>query len=210
MCAQVSDTLESDRAWLDGFRRGERAALARVFRAYAADVTRTVRAARGRLPEHEVEAMVQEVFVKALSPAARDHYDGVRPFGAWLGTIARNLVTDRLRREGRVVPVEAEVLEGVAAESVNPTEALEAEQLARVLATFRASLDEEEAAIYRVRFEEQRSLAEAARELGWSEITVRRRDTRLRARLLDALRADGHLLNVEVRIGTSLLQRRKS
>lgn len=210
MCAQVSDTLEGDRAWLDGFRRGDRAALARVFRAYAPDVTRTVRAARGRIPEHEVEAMVQEVFVKALAPSARDQYDGIRPFGAWLGTIARNLVTDRLRREGRVVPVEGDVLEALAAESANPTEALEAEQLERVVTAFRASLDDDERAVFRLRFEEHRSMAEAARELGWSEITVRRRDTRLRARLLDALRADGHLLNVEVRIGTSLLQRRKS
>src|SRR3972149_1497912 len=38
MCAQVGEALESDRAWLDAFRRGERAALARVFRAYVGDV----------------------------------------------------------------------------------------------------------------------------------------------------------------------------
>lgn len=210
MGAQVGETLESDRAWLDGFRRGDRAALARVFRAYVSDVTRTVRAARGRLPEHEVEGLVQEVFVKALAPAARDQYDGVRPFGAWLGTIARNLVTDRLRREGRVVPVEGQILEAVAAESTSPTEQLQEEQLQGVLVAFRGSLGAEEAAVYRVRFEENRSLAEAARALGWSEITLRRRDTRLRARLLEALRAEGHLLDVEVRIGTSLLPRRKS
>lgn len=209
MCAQHGETLESDRAWLDGFRRGDRAALARVFRGYVADVTRTVRGARGRLPEHEVEALVQEVFVKALSPSARDQYDGVRPFGAWLATIARNLVTDRLRREGRVVSVEGDVLEAVAGDSALPTDQLQEEQLQRVLQAFRGSLGADEAAVYRARFEENRSLAEAARVLGLSEITLRRRDTRLRARLLEALRAEGHLLDVEVRIGTSLLPRSK-
>ncbi len=206
----MNETLESDRPWLDGFRRGDRDALARVFRAYVADVTRTVRAARGRLPEHEVEALVQEVFVKALQPKARAAYDGVRPFGAWLATVARNLVMDQLRRGGRTVPLEGDVLDSAGAESQDPVERLQDEQLQRVVAAFRAALDTEDQAIYRVRFEETRSIVDAARTLGWSEIKLRRRDTRLRVRLLEALRAEGFLQDVEVRIGTSLLPRSRS
>lgn len=206
----MNETLESDRPWLDGFRRGDRDALARVFRAYVADVTRTVRAARGRLPEHEVEALVQEVFVKALQPKARAAYDGVRPFGAWLATIARNLVMDQLRRGGRTVPLEGDVLDSAGADSQDPVERLQDEQLQRVVAAFRAALDTEDQAIYRVRFEETRSIVDAARTLGWSEIKLRRRDTRLRVRLLEALRAEGFLLDAEVRIGTSLLPRSRS
>ena len=206
----MNETLESDRTWLDGFRRGERDALARVFRAYVFDVTRTVRSARGRLPEHEVEAFVQEVFAKALQPKARSAYDGVRPFGAWLATIARNLVMDRLRREGRTVPLDGDVLDSFGAESQDPVDRLQDEQLQRVIAAFRATLDADDQAIYRVRFEETRSIVDAARTLGWSEIKLRRRDTRLRVRLLEALRVEGFLLDAKVRIGTSLLPRSKT
>jgi hypothetical protein len=83
--------LENDRALLDAFRRGDRAAMTKVFRHYVDDVARTIRAGvvvnvdgqrtrvGQRLPEHEVEALVQETFTKAFAPKARESYDGVRP-----------------------------------------------------------------------------------------------------------------------------------
>ena len=47
-----------------------------------------------------------------------------------------------------------------------------------------------------------------AKALGLSEVTVRRRDTRLRAALLDVLRGAGFLQDARVAIGQSLLGRR--
>lgn len=215
--------LETDRALLDAFRRGDRAALTRVFRHYLDDVGRTVRAGvvvqvdgqrtrvGQRLPEHEVEAIIQETFAKAFSPKARESYDGIRPYGAWLATIARNLLVDRARgerRDSRVVHVDDLGELADASTETDPTWRLEEEQLGRLVGQVKQTLEEPDRSIFRLRFEEQKSFRETALALGVSEIVVRRRDTRLRARILDLLRSEGFLENAKVRIGTSLLPRK--
>ncbi len=42
----------------------------------------------------ELEDVLQDVFRKAFGEKARDSYDGLRPYAAYLATIARNLVID--------------------------------------------------------------------------------------------------------------------
>lgn len=221
---EESTALERDRALLDGFRAGDRVALTRVFRMYVADLASTVRAGvtvvvEGRrvrlgdhLPEHEVDVILQETFARAFSPKARASYDGLRPFGAYLATIARNLVIDRGRalvRDGqRIAPVDVNVVEDDAA--VDPSWKIEEEQLARIAGAFRSSLTEPDLSIFRCRFEQHMSVREAAKALDLGLIVVRRRETRLRAALLDALREHGFLQNAKVRIGASLLARRNS
>lgn len=215
--------LESDRALLAAFKRGARDALARVFDLYVDDVARTIRAgvtvkvegATVRLgkgmPEADVEALVQETFARAFSPAARDAYDGIRPYGAYLATIARNLVVDRGRD---LVRSQKRLAGGVDVEAVpddesgDPTWRLEEEQLQGVVRRYREGLDEPDKSIFRLRYEEQMSHPQTAKALGISEVTVRRRDTRLRAALLDLLRAEGFLRDARVSIGQSLLGRR--
>jgi RNA polymerase sigma factor (sigma-70 family) len=215
--------LENDRALLDSFRRGEREALTQVFRHYLDDVARTLRAGvvvhvegqrtrvGQRLPEHEVEALIQETFTKAFAPKARESYDGVRPYGAWLATIARNLLVDRARnerRDARVIPVDDLADLPAASTEHDPTWKLEEEQLGRLVGEVKATLEEPDLSIFKLRFEEQKSFRETAQALGVSEIVVRRRDTRLRAQILDLLRSRGFLENARVRIGTSLLPRK--
>ncbi|MDP2342377.1 MAG: sigma-70 family RNA polymerase sigma factor [Deltaproteobacteria bacterium] len=197
--------LEGDRLLIDGFRRGERAALARVFLRYAPEVARQVRAARA--PEHEVEALVHDVFTKAFAEKARLAWDGLRPFGAWLSTITRNVVIDRVRVERRLDSRAPEDMPVIVADD-DPAAAHEAGELDAALRSFRDGLDVDDRALFRVRFEEQRSLSQTAELLGWSEIRVRKRDTALRAALLQALRGAGFLKDARVRIGTSLLRRR--
>jgi RNA polymerase sigma-70 factor (ECF subfamily) len=199
------DPLEGDRLLIDGFRRGDRAALARVFLRYAPDVARQVRSTRA--PEHEVESLVHEVFAKAFAEKARLAWDGLRPFGAWLSTITKNVVIDRVRVERRLDSRSPEDMPVLVADD-DPAAAQEARELDAILQGFRTGLDDDDAALFRVRFEEQRSLAQAAAELGWSEIRVRKRDTAVRAALLDVLRGAGFLKDARVRIGTSLLRRR--
>lgn len=215
--------LETDRVLLDAFRRGDRGALTRVFRAFVDEVTRTLRAGvvvtvdgqrtrvGQRLPEHELEALVQETFARAFAPRAREAYDGVRPYGAWLATIARNLLVDRARatrRDARVVQVEdlGELVDDGATN--DPSWNLEEQQLRRLVGSVKEALEEPDASIFRLRFEEQRSFRETAEALGLTDIVIRRRDTRLRARLLEVLRSAGFLENAKVRIGTSLLARK--
>jgi RNA polymerase sigma-70 factor (ECF subfamily) len=197
--------LEADRPLLDAFRRGERAALERVFLLYADEVARQVRAAR--VSAHDVESVVQDVFIKAFGENARQSYDGLRPYGAWLNTITKNLLVDRARKERRIdlrAPDQMPVL--VADEQADAD--FDERELSAALESFRKTLTPDEATLFRVRFEDGQSLPQAAKTLGWSEIKVRKGDTALRTHLLAALRSAGFLANAKVKIGTSLLGRR--
>jgi RNA polymerase sigma-70 factor (ECF subfamily) len=215
--------LEDDRSWLDGYRRGDRAAFARVLDRYLDDVARTVRAGvvvavdgqrtrvgRG-LPEHEVEALIHDTFVRAFAETARTGYDGVRPFGAYLATIARNLVVDHGRRTQHDRAAAAVVIDPdtlVDDEIPRADDALAGRELAAVVAQFVRELDELDRRVFALRYEEEASHRAIGAELGLTEIQVRRREARLRAALLAALRAHGQLSGREVAIGSSLLPRR--
>jgi RNA polymerase sigma-70 factor (ECF subfamily) len=216
-------TLENDRALLDAFRRGERPALTRVFDLYVEDIGRTLRAGvvvevegqrhrvGAHLPEGEIEVLIQETFTRAFQPRARESYDGLRPYGAWLATIARNLLVDRARQErkhAREVPVEDVGTLSDEGSAIDPSWRIEEEQLGAIVRRVTGELDELDREIFRLRVQEGASFRAAAEALKTTEIVIRRRDTRLRARLLEALRAEGFLENARVRIGTSLLGRR--
>ncbi len=216
-------TLEEDRALLDNYRRGDRAAMAAVFRMYVDDVARTIRAGvvvnvEGRrtrlgvrMPEHDVEVLIQETFTRAFAPRARESYDGLRPFGAYLATIARNLIVDRGRKEVRAqksfVAV-ADIADLADPDEEDPTWRLEEQSLARIVSEMKDSLEEPDKSIFICRVERRMSFKEAAAAVSLSEIVVRRRDTRMRSELLARLRSHGFLENARVRIGTSLLPRR--
>lgn len=214
--------LESDRTLLDAFRRGEREALARVFRHYAQEVATVIRAgvvvdvdgARVRmgngLPQGEVEALVQETFARAFTKQARTSYDGVRPYDAWLATIARNALIDRARVEQKHKRVSAlDDLSDFADDAArDPAWHAEHRQIMSVVERLKAALDDVDGRIFRARTEQGMSFSETAKELGLTEAVVRRRDTRLRARLLDLLQNEGFLTDAKVRIGKSLLLRK--
>lgn len=214
--------LHEDRAFLDAFRRGERDALARVFALYVADVTTTLRAGvavdvdgqrvrlAAGLPESEIEVMIQDTFLRAFTPSARAAYDGLRPFGAYLATIARNLLIDRgrrlLRETRTMVPLQSADLPEP--DAADPAWQVEEAQLKIILDKLKAELPEDQRAVFACRFEQQLSIRETAKALGLTIIVVRRRDTRLRAHVLAVLRTHGYLENARVRIGGSLLARR--
>jgi RNA polymerase sigma-70 factor (ECF subfamily) len=224
----TSATLEGDRSLLAAFRRGDKAALTTVYRLYVDDVVRTLRRGvvvqidgqRTRLgaglPDGEIEVLAQETFVRALAPAARQAYDGLRPYGAYIGTIARHLLIDRARaRRGaqRVVP-----LEDAEAEASDDSELLHApdptwpiaeKELKEVMADVESGLDGPKRALFRLRYREGLTQRDAADRLGSSLITVRRLDAQLRASLLEAFRSAGHLLEARVGIPTVVRDRSK-
>src|SRR5687767_10224985 len=88
--------------FLEGFRRGEREALTRVYSAYVDEVERFVQSffasqhQRHRLAfrSAELEDVIQEIFARAFSKTARLAFDVARPYGPFLGALARNLVVD--------------------------------------------------------------------------------------------------------------------
>src|ERR671919_469239 len=93
-----------DPALLEAFRRGEREALARVYRDHVDDVEAFLRArlARaGRLTAWSLADLVQDVFLRAFANKARASYDGQREYQPYLRALARNLLIDRLRRSVR-------------------------------------------------------------------------------------------------------------
>jgi RNA polymerase sigma factor (sigma-70 family) len=194
---------ENKRDLLDGFRRGDRSALAAVYEHYVDDVARLVRigftvtTAEGPVrvsgavdvdAEHEV---LQETFVKAFSPAARLGYDGLRPYRPYLMRIAQNVMIDRFRRTRRE-PVSAiedviDESDGRAAAS-DPGDSLHWRQLSAHAAEFVASLDEEARRFVALRFEDDLSQDAVAERLGVSRRRVRTLEERVCRGLERALR----------------------
>jgi RNA polymerase sigma factor (sigma-70 family) len=217
---QAAVGLEEDRALLDGFRTGDRAALQEVFKRYLPVVVRALRGgarttAGGARLEHgldemELENLAHDTFVRAFAPAARERYDGLRPYSAYIATIAKNLLIDearkRRRRPGAVALEDAPPIAADEGE-VSPARHAEAKVLREVVARFTAELPDEEQAIFNARFVEQLSLRQASRALGISMFALRRIDARLRLDLLAALREAGFLEHADVRVGRSVLER---
>jgi RNA polymerase sigma factor (sigma-70 family) len=196
----------TDRDQLAAFREGKRDALERVYRQHVADVSTFLRTGfmyttndkptrfAGVRDSFDLESLVQEVFARAFEERARLAYDGLRPLGAFLRGIARNLVLDRLRKHVRHGEVLAapEVLDATAIDEpdreTSEDERRGRELVARFLDT---ECDERDRSLYRLRYERELSQVDAARAAQLTRIQVRRWETKFRARLLRFLkRAD--------------------
>src|SRR5262252_1647314 len=98
-----------DPALLVSFREGKREALERVYRAYVRSVDRFLHFlvhGSGSSELRQASAvgdLLQEAFVRAFSADARRSYDGLRDYGPYLMTIARNCFVDALRARGHEV-----------------------------------------------------------------------------------------------------------
>ena len=86
---------------IDRVRAGETDAYAQVVRQFQDEIWRIV--AYGLRDTIATEDLVQQVFVNAYQKL--DSYERGRDFGAWLRTIARNLLRNELRRSGREMGV---------------------------------------------------------------------------------------------------------
>ena len=129
----------------------------------------------------ETEDITAEVFHHALANLKRFEWRGI-PFAAWLFRIAANLISDRWQRSGR------EVDDDAAIESVQVTPA-EIEEVERRATLFRLvdTLPAEQQRVVVLRFVEQKTIKEVAREIRKTEGAVKqlqfRALTNLRARM---------------------------
>ncbi|MGA7293033.1 MAG: sigma-70 family RNA polymerase sigma factor [Terriglobales bacterium] len=111
------------------------------------------------------EDLTSEVFHKALANLHRFEWRGV-PFGAWLLKIAANAITDRAKRAERELRLE------------DPPEAFakprmeQAQDLAHLFRLVN-ELPEDQRNVVVMRFAEEKSIREAARQLGKSEGAVK-------------------------------------
>ena len=129
----------------------------------------------------EAEDLTAEVFHQALANLKRFEWRGI-PFAAWLFRIAANLISDRWQRSGREVSSDSEMESA----SVSPAEIEEVERRATLFRLVN-TLPEEQRRVVVLRFVEQKSIKEVAREVRKTEGAVKqlqfRALTNLRARM---------------------------
>jgi RNA polymerase sigma-70 factor, ECF subfamily len=134
----------------------------------------------------EAEDVTSEVFHQALANLKRFEWRGI-PFAAWLFRIAANLIADRWQRSGREVADDS--LMDSAASELGKTSPAEIEEVERRATLFRLvnTLPEEQRRVVVLRFVEDKSIKEVAREVCKTEGAVKqlqfRALTNLRARM---------------------------
>jgi RNA polymerase sigma-70 factor (ECF subfamily) len=190
-------TLFRDRPWLLAtFREGDRKALEEVYWAYVDRIERLVQhgflltssgvRVRG-LPASERSDLIQEIFARAFSDRARVSYDGLREYGPYLATIARNVLVDDARRRGREISLEAV---GALPEALPADETDYADpDTLRVVEAYLSQLDPDLRAVHEERYVHGRLQYEAAMRLQISRQQLRTREQRLRQGLARALKA---------------------
>ena len=128
----------------------------------------------------ETEDLTSEVFHQALANLKRFEWRGI-PFVAWLFRIAANLIADRWQRAGREVQDDSGKIESV---QVRPAEIEEVERRATLFRLVE-KLPVEQRRVVVLRFVEQKSIKEVAREIRKTEGAVKQ----LQFRALSGLRA---------------------
>ena len=169
-----------NRALLEAYRRGDRAALAAVFARYVDEVATLARRGftiessghtyvRGVDRDAELE-LVQETFAKVFVERARLAYDGVHPFRPYLLRVTKNLMIDRYRANQRtIVSGELEAGRDEPVELEDPD--WQKQQV--VTKAFLATLAPEIEQIVTLRFEDELSQDEVAARVGCSRRRVR-------------------------------------
>ena len=191
-----------NRSLLEAFRRGERAALTTVYFHYVDDIAAVLRngftiptsgaRVRGAADEQTQRDLVQEVFARAFAARARDAYDGIRPYRAYLRRIAKNLLIDRVRAAGHTVPLDDDpASEPVAAEA--DVETAEWREQRQETVTYVAGLAPDLQRLVKLRFEDELSQEQTAAALGISRRRVRTLEARIERGLRKALRRAGLL-----------------
>jgi len=202
-CLRLVTIFATDRALLDRFRRGERAALTAVFEHYVDDVATLARRGftiessghvyvRGAPREGELE-LVQETFAKAFVEKARLAYDGLSPYRPYLLRITKNLMIDRYRadqKEARTIDLAGlDDLEPAAEPPPDP----HWQKMSVVTAEYVATLAPQEREFVKLRFEDGASQDRVAEALGWTRRKVRTLERDIQKGLRSWLKQRGFL-----------------
>lgn len=185
----------SEPEFLEGFRRGERKALARVYSEYVDEVESFVRGFftsqyqkhRLAIRSADLEDVVQEIFVRAFSETARLAFDVERPYGPFLGALARNLTVDWVRRRCPEIP--AEDIERYAAIPAPGVDVPWGDgETMRLVNDYIAQLSPQLREIHELRYVLSTTQDEACKTLGLSRQQLRTREKHLRDGLRRALK----------------------
>jgi RNA polymerase sigma factor (sigma-70 family) len=184
---------KTDPDLLHAFRAGDRRALETVYRFYVQRIERYVRSlgrstSTGILGHPSAVAdLLQDIFIRAFSDGGRRAYDGLRDYGPYLATIARNCFIDLHRSSGREVVISPDELVDVADDSVVEPYGGVDPKISVVVAKYLESLVGDERGVYEQRFVLGRSQEETSATLELSRRAVRTAEKRLRVGLRKAL-----------------------
>lgn len=177
---------------LEAFRKGERRALERVYRAYVRGLDSYLRtlARATSCPElaqpSAVADALQEVFVRAFSPEARKRFEADRPFGPYLRAIARNLFVDLLRARGRETHDIEDSLPESATTEIDGDGARDP-RVSAVVLSYLGALPKPLRGVYEQRFVLGQSQEDARTALGVTRRQLRTAEERLKRGLRKAL-----------------------
>lgn len=203
--------LRSDRALLDAFRRGEPAALSRVYFEYVDAVFSVVRHGfivdstsgriRGEPDPADQRDVVQEVFARAFKEKARLSYDGLNPYRPYLLRICKNLMIDRARARSRVValeeqdrsgrPIDEWLADDELPDELNLDTDPEWRALVQIAGDFVKTLDDEMKQFVKLRYEDQGSQYDVAAAMGITRRRVRTLEDRVEKALKKAIAKKG-------------------
>lgn len=153
----------------------------------------------------DVDAIIQETFVRAFVPSTRKNYDGQRPFQTYLFSIAKNLVLRECHQRERLIHVEK--IEDSTASNVsypfssresygqNPETHLQNRQLKKLTDSFIAKLNPEEKEFFDLRFSQGNTQEGSAKLMGTTRARVKLLEKNLRKHFLDMLKKNGYLLD---------------
>lgn len=172
-------------ALLKGARRGDHAAMDRLYNLYADKVFRYLYA---RLGQREIaEDLTADVFIRMLQVMPRFEVNSTRPvasFSSWLYRIAGNLLRDYYRRQSHRNHADLADQTGLAMDGPALAQRVTAEEDCQELMGAVSLLNEEQKSVVHYRFGEQMSVQEVADLMGKSEGAIKA----LQHRALIALR----------------------
>jgi RNA polymerase sigma-70 factor (ECF subfamily) len=181
------------------FRAGDPRALEEVYWAYLDKVEGIARhgfalsEGRGRVGgvgrrRDDLRDLVQEVFIKAFAAPARQAYDGLRDYGPYLFTVARNVLVDWARRQGREIPTLDADLERLVEVPGPPLLDEGSDGQVEIARRYLEGLSPELRAVHQARYEQGLSQREAADRLGMTRQALRTLEEHLRTGLRRALK----------------------
>lgn len=184
---------------MGAFRRGDRWALEHVYRAHVRMLDGYLRslARAGHSRElglsNAVADALQEVFIRAFSPAARSTYDATRPYAPYLRKIAKNLFIDQLRAQSRGTELSVDTLPDASEGAPGDAEPLMDPRVTSVLSAYLAGLPPPLLGVYEQRFVLGNSQESACSALGVTRRRLRTDEERLKSGLRRALMSNGIL-----------------